>query len=188
MFGVMTCRRADGARVILRAFSGQYQGRWEIAGWVPPLFDPAELVTVSSSTERHIKRLGQMMADLPINGNDWQDLRRQRKGLSQTLMERIHRLYQLTNFAGQTASLANAYTGPGGIPTGTGDCCAPKLLNYAAQHQLTPLGISEFYWGRSNISATRQHGFFYPSCQEKCQPILGFMLCGLAGQEEENHA
>lgn len=66
-----------------------------------------------------------------------------------------------------------------GIPTGTGDCCAPKLLNYAARNRLKPIGISEFFFGRENKSETRKHGEFYPSCKIKCEPILGFMLCGL---------
>ena len=183
MFGLMTCRGPGGDRIILRAFSGQYQGRWQIAGWVPPLFDPTELTAISGDTEARIKGIGREMADLPRNSASWRDLRRQRKGLSQELMKDIHRLYQLHNFCGETASLAAAYTGPAGIPTGTGDCCAPKLFNYAARHNLIPLGITEFYWGRPNLSATRRHGFLYPSCREKCQPILGFMLCGLTGEE-----
>jgi len=66
----------------------------------------------------------------------------------------------------------------GNIPTGAGECCAPKLLNYAALNGLKPVGLSEFYWGKENKSGTRQHKQFYPACVEKCQPILGFMLCG----------
>jgi tRNA pseudouridine32 synthase/23S rRNA pseudouridine746 synthase len=62
---------------------------------------------------------------------------------------------------------------------GVGECCAPKLLNYAALNGLKPLGLSEFYWGKENKSGTRKHGEFYPACAEKCQPILGFMLCGI---------
>ena len=95
------------------------------------------------------------------------------------LMQQIHRLYRLKNFRGQEISLFSAYSGKNGIPTGTGDCCAPKLLNLAASRGLIPLGLAEFYWGRENRSKSRIHGHFYPSCREKCQPILGFMLCGL---------
>jgi hypothetical protein len=91
----------------------------------------------------------------------------------------IHGLYRLTNFRGETASLEEAFIGSNGIPTGTGDCCAPKLLNYAAKNNLRPLGISEFFWGKENRSGGHRHGAFAASCAEKCQPILGFMLCGL---------
>ena len=94
-------------------------------------------------------------------------------------MQDIHSLYLLTNFHGETANLYQVYADQNGIPTGTGDCCAPKLLNYAAKNRLIPLGIAEFYWGRENRSGSRRHGAFYSSCKEKCEPILGFMLCGL---------
>ena len=85
----------------------------------------------------------------------------------------------LTNFRGETKPLNDIFQDKNGIPTGTGDCCAPKLLNFAVKNNLTPLGLAEFYWGKENKSATRQHGRFYQSCTSKCQPILGFMLCGL---------
>jgi hypothetical protein len=102
-----------------------------------------------------------------------------RKQLSQRWMQEIHTLYSLSNFRGQKRPLNEVFTGTGGIPTGTGDCCAPKLFNQAVKENLQPLGLTEFYWGRENASQTRQHGRFYPSCASKCAPILGFMLCGL---------
>ena len=94
-------------------------------------------------------------------------------------MKDLHATYLLTNFRGESKSLTDVFLGTSGIPTGTGDCCAPKLLNYAAKHNLTPLGISEFYIGKENRSKTKEHGTFYPACSSKCQPILGFLLCGL---------
>ena len=94
-------------------------------------------------------------------------------------MRDIHSLYRLTNFRGETTTLDEAFIGDSGIPTGTGDCCAPKLLHFAAQNDLRPLGISEFFWGKENISGEHHHGSFSSSCVEKCRPILGFMLCGL---------
>ncbi|MFZ1986822.1 MAG: hypothetical protein WAU91_20595, partial [Desulfatitalea sp.] len=60
-----------------------------------------------------------------------------------------------------------------------GDCCAPKLLNAAAKQKLAPKSLAEIFWGRTNRSGTRQQGIFYTACPEKCQPILGFMLCGI---------
>ena len=178
MFGVLECLDRDGSIVVLRAFSGQYGGLWEVDGWAPPLFDSRELEEISAAVEKEIKRLGREMAkttdpELRVG------LRRQRRQLSRDLMRRIHGLYRLTNFHGNTASLTAAFAGSGGIPTGTGDCCAPKLLNLAARRGLIPLGMAEFYWGRNNRSASREEGRFYPSCQDKCQPILGFLLCGL---------
>ena len=109
----------------------------------------------------------------------------ERKGLSQRSMRAIHELYRVHSFGNRTdradraASLFDIFPAGRGVPTGTGDCCAPKLLQYAILHNMTPLGLAEFYWGRESRSGARLHGEFYPSCQDKCYPILGYMLCGL---------
>lgn len=179
MFGVLTYEDRDGSTGVLRAFSGQYNGRWQVAGWVPPLFDVGQWHQVNQPQEARIKELGRHIARLAEDAPQRRHLLAERRLLSQQLMKRLHGLYRLTNFRGQTSTLAEAFIGPGGMPTGTGDCCAPKLLNYAARHELRPLGISEFFLGRENRSQTRQHGVFYPSCTAKCRPILGFLLCGL---------
>lgn len=179
MFGVMHCLDPDGTTLQIRAFSGQYNGIWEVAGWVPPLFDEDEFSRVSGDIEKQIKAIGREIDQSPPHSDKWLLLRKKRRELSQNLMRYIHNLYRLTNFRGETIPLHQAYTGQNGIPTGTGDCCAPKLLNYAAKNNLVPLSLAEFYWGLENKSGSRQHGSFYSSCEEKCEPILGFMLCGI---------
>ena len=184
MFGVLECRCPDGSTAIVRAFSGQYNGLWQVPGWAPPLFDVEQFSATNDSTERRIKELGQRLDQEAAQTDHWRKLRRERRDLSRKLMLEIHAIYRLTNFRGRTETLFAAYSEEGGIPTGTGDCCAPKLLNHAAVNNLVPVGLAEFYWGLDNKSGSRRHGRFYPSCREKCQPILGYLLCGLG----ENHA
>jgi hypothetical protein len=179
MFGIMVCRAADGSERLLRAFSGQYNGIWEIDGWAPPIFDTGTFNRIYADIEPQVKQLGQEIDFTVHHSAQWRDLTEQRRQLSRQWMRGIHALYTLRNFRGQKRLLADAFAGSGGIPTGTGDCCAPKLFNQAACENLTPLGLAEFYWGRENVSLTRHHGHFYPSCAGKCAPILGFMLCGL---------
>ncbi len=179
MFGVLVCERNDEELVILRAFSGQYKGAWDLDGWVPPLLNVTDLHDISFYIEKNIKKLGRDLELLDKGSPRSKSLQNKRKIMSQELMKDIHALYELNNFRGETGSLFQVYTGDNGIPAGTGDCCAPKLLQYAAKNNLKPLGLAEFYWGRENRTGTRQHGQFYPSCEEKCHPILGFMLCGL---------
>ncbi len=179
MFGVLVCRDANDCKRILRAFSGQYNGAWEVEGWAPPLFNVGVFTRIYADIEPRIKELGRTLQLTDLHSPQWTDLTRQRRKLSQQWIQEIHVLYTLTNFRGQQRSLIDAFAGSGGIPTGTGDCCAPKLFNQAVKENLTPLGLAEFYWGRENASQTRQHGQFYPSCASKCAPILGFMLCGL---------
>ena len=179
MFGVLVCEETDGSISTIKAFSGQYDGVWEVEGWAPPLFDVAEFNFVSYNTEKRIKQLTRQIENPGIPSLQKSRLMHERKKLSQQLMRDIHGLYRVHNFQGRVSPLQDIFDGRNGMPTGTGDCCAPKLLNHAARNGLKPLGLAEFYWGRENKSGSCQHGSFYPSCEAKCQPILGFMLCGL---------
>lgn len=65
------------------------------------------------------------------------------------------------------------------IPSGAGECCAPKLLQAAYRLGLKPLAMAEFWWGPSTPGYYKQAGAFYPACHNKCRPILGHMLHGL---------
>ena len=178
MFGVLVCEKEDGERLTLKAFSGQYNGLWEIEGWAPPLFNVHDFWQLLNPIEKKIKELGRELEHM-VNGSAiQQSVQQQRKELSQKLMKRIHELYRLHNFKKQQCTLTALFPQQG-IPTGTGDCCAPKLLNYAAQNQLKPIGLAEFYWGKENRSNTRSQGTFYAACTGKCGPILGFLLCGI---------
>jgi len=69
-------------------------------------------------------------------------------------------------------------------PAGAGECCAPKLFQYAYKNNLKPIALAEFWWGQSPKSEVRKHKQFYPSCWGKCEPILSHMLKGL--QVDEN--
>lgn len=106
-------------------------------------------------------------------------LRQRRQHLSRRLQQHMHQVYTLSNFAGRSQSIAELF--PQGMPTGTGDCCAPKLLHYAAQHQLVPIAMAEFWWG--NDTTDKIAGEFYPACTERCQPLMGFLLSGLNPQK-----
>ena len=61
-------------------------------------------------------------------------------------------------------------------PAGSGECCEPKLLQYAFRHHLKPLQIAMFWWGESPKEEIRHHLQFYPACNGKCKPILRWML------------
>ncbi|ALF52673.1 pseudouridine synthase [Nostoc piscinale CENA21] len=103
------------------------------------------------------------------------ELKQQRKTLSRQLQTEMHAAYSLMNFFGQSLTLQQLM--PDGLPTGTGDCCAPKLLHYAATHHLKPLAMAEFWWGKS--SGDKVQGEFYEACAERCQPLMGFLLSGM---------
>jgi tRNA pseudouridine32 synthase/23S rRNA pseudouridine746 synthase len=106
-----------------------------------------------------------------------QALKQQRRELSRTLQTQMHNAYVLTNFTGETRSLREIIT-EGAMPTGIGDCCAPKLLHYAATNDLKPLAMAEFWWGHPSPDGYKIQGEFYGACTERCQPLMGFLLSG----------
>jgi tRNA pseudouridine32 synthase / 23S rRNA pseudouridine746 synthase len=108
------------------------------------------------------------------------ELKQQRKSRSRQLQTQLHDAYRLMNFLGTSTSLRELM--PSGIPTGTGDCCAPKLLHYAASHQLKPIAMAEFWWGEN--TADKRQGEFYGACAERCQPLMGFMLSGVTPRDD----
>jgi tRNA pseudouridine32 synthase/23S rRNA pseudouridine746 synthase len=133
-----------------------------------------------SNRKRDLKQardqeLGSLQTLIAASDAELAILRKRRKTLSRNLQKQMHQLYSLKNFAGESQAIAQLL--PQGMPTGTGDCCAPKLLNYAATHHLTPLALAEFWWGKNTVDKTV--GEFYLACAERCQPILGFLLAGL---------
>ncbi len=108
-------------------------------------------------------------------------LKKLRKKLSAKLQKHFFKQYQLLNSKGERKDLTELFadTIVQKPPAGSGDCAAPKLLQYAFEHKLTPLCMAEFWWGKQPKSEIRKHKHFYPACQGKCQPILGHMLAGM---------
>ncbi|WP_017654197.1 RluA family pseudouridine synthase [Fortiea contorta] len=115
---------------------------------------------------------------ITITDERTRELKQQRQALSRQLQAQMHATYSLMNFLGKSASLLQLLPA-GSIPTGTGDCCAPKLLHYAATHDLKPLAMAEFWWGPASANQEKIQGEFYPACVERCQPLMGFLLSGL---------
>ncbi len=103
-----------------------------------------------------------------------QELKKQRKELSRQLQAKMHVAYSVMNFFGQSESLQKLMPS---MPTGTGDCCAPKLLHYGASLGYKPLAMAEFWFGA--VSLDKIPGQFYGACLQRCQPLMGFLLSGL---------
>lgn len=116
-----------------------------------------------------------------------QRLKEDRKNLSSQTQARMFDQYRFLNGKGSSRSLLSIFDdGEGWIPpAGAGECAAPKLLQYAYLHDLQPIAMAEFWWGRSPRSEVRKHQQFYPSCRGKCEPILGHMLQGLEVEPNE---
>ena len=105
-------------------------------------------------------------------------LRDGRHKKSDALQRRLFDLFVISNARGERRTLTDIFA-PAVPPGGAGECCAPKLLQYAYDNHLKPVCMGEFWWGRQPEGEVRHQGHFYPACRSKCLPILSFMLQGL---------
>ena len=149
----------------------------------------ATLVQESQFMKAELRRMKKRFAEeiekterqLTIINNEIAALKQQRKQMSDALQRWIFEQFSMLNALGERRTLTEIFaeTTMGVPPSGTGECCAPKLLQYAYEHGLKPLCMGEFWWGESPVGEIRHHRHFYPSCSSKCKPILGHMLKGL---------
>jgi tRNA pseudouridine32 synthase / 23S rRNA pseudouridine746 synthase len=104
-----------------------------------------------------------------------------RKQRSHALQHQLFSNYRFLNARGEEAVLIDLFKDSFSPipPAGSGECAAPKLLQFAYQHQLEPISMAEFWWEKSPKSAIRKHKKYYPACSSKCLPILSHMLKGL---------
>ena len=175
MFGVLVYdgeeAMTNGKRYIA-AFSAQLDGSYHHEGFVPPVYE---------------------MQQAPVGAN---------KAESQRLQRLLFSNYYLTNGQGETKNLLDIFAAESPIippeewfasrhqpkgrsqthplpPSGAGECCAPKLLQYAFTHGLKPIAMAEFWVGAPSKTEIRHEGVFYAPCSGKCVPILRHMLKGL---------
>ena len=140
-------------------------------------FEKAELKRIRQRLDEALTEISDEMAEFQRRIDL---LKARRKTMSEALQERIFRLFVVTNAHGEQRDLVEVFKPLGTLPpAGAGECCAPRLLNYAFNHSLRPVCMAEFWWGASPVGEVRHHGHFYPACRSKCKPILDFMLQGL---------
>ena len=145
-------------------------------------FQKAELKRCKDRWKSHISEIKDRINEFEDTIND---LKTRRSAKSDTLQKWIFENAIVNNGAGESSSIWEIFSREGLIPPGgTGDCAAPKLLNYAFFHGLEPLAMGEFWYGTSPDTAVRTHGHFYPSCTSKCGPLLGYMMKGLRSPVE----
>lgn len=104
-------------------------------------------------------------------------LKKLRKEKSNALQNFVFTNFSFINQQKETKSLLAIFDEKEEVPpAGSGECAAPKLLQYAFANDLKPICMAEFWWGISPNSEVRKHKNFYPACQSRCKPILGHML------------
>ena len=140
--------------------------------------EKAEFRRLKASWEKNISSVQDQIRTMQ---DEISQLKDERARMSDELQDWIFRQYVVHNALGESSSIADIFAGHGLVPPGgTGECAAPKLLEYAYRNGLEPLAMGEFWYGRSPQTAVRTQGHFYPSCTSKCGPLLGYMMKGLS--------
>ena len=168
MFGVLLY---EGG--YLAAFSAKLDGSYLHEGFVPPVYAMTEEPVGHSKEEsRRLQRL--LFANYNfVNG----------KGESKNLLEIFKDEKPIVPadewFVDKGERLKVKGERTPTPPSGAGECCAPKLLQYALTHGLKPLQLAEFWVGAPSETEIRQEGVYYAPCSGRCVPILKHMTQGL---------
>ena len=148
--------------------------------------EQAEMIRESQFMKAELRRRRKAMeqAESTLNTQHstfLKSLQRKRKQMSDELQRWLFSAYRMLNAEGEERDLIDIFREYTHAmpPAGAGDCCAPKLLQYAYLHHLRPVCMAEFWWGESPASEIRHHLHYYPACRSKCLPILTHMLKGL---------
>lgn len=132
--------------------------------------------------ERYWKeQISEIKTELESFSSQIEALKAERRNRSAALQQKLFQQFNFLNSKGETKNLCAIFeeTVQKTPPAGAGECAAPKLLQYAYLSGLSPIAMAEFWWGESPKTEIRHHGYYYPSCRGKCEPILRHMLQGL---------
>ncbi len=149
-FGILVC--TDGT--VYSAYSGADDEFFDDMGFVDPLYDLKGFQKIEDEYDPRIKK---------------ESDQEKRKSLSQECWEKIIDLYSFHCFDGRIRNLRDVFPN---APSGTGDCCAPKLLNACYKNGKHPHSMAEFFYG----SGSMPHKSFQTPCNNRCRPLLKHVL------------
>ena len=150
--------------------------------FVPPVYDLSVEEDFYKTEEAKISAINARIKELEANAGVYKNqiaaLKRERKERSQALQVEIFKHFNFTDRKGEEKNILDIFNDAkrGLPPGGAGECAAPRLLQYAFTYGLEPVAMAEFWYGYSPRKEIRLHKQFYPSCIEKCSPILQFMM------------
>lgn len=141
-------------------------------------FEKAELKRIE---RRWVAEIADAEAEMNVAKAEIERLKELRRQKSEALQAWIFEQYVVLNARGESKTVRQIFADERGTepPAATGECAAPKLLQFAFKNGYRPVAMAEFWWGKSPEGEVRHHGSFYPACHSKCEPLLNFMLQGL---------
>jgi len=176
MFGILVVRNKAGELGYLQTFSGTLKTEFEKHSFVPSIFDDSTDDFYINRGMRELTLIGNQIKELD-NQEEISRLKLLRAKKSTLLQKWLFDQYLILNNLGETKTVTSIFADlDKNPPAATGECAAPKLLHHAFAMEYKPLAIAEFWWGISPKSAQRTHKGYYPACENKCRPILNYML------------
>ena len=173
MFGVLVYNGG-----YLAAFSAKLDGSYHHEGFVPPVYEmTAEPIGRSKEESRRLQRLLFANYNL-LNGQG------ERKNLLEIFANEKPILSKDEFFSKSSIINHPSAIGEAMPPSGAGECCAPKLLQYAFTHGIEPIAMAEFWVGAPSKTDVRIEGAFYAPCSGRCVPILRHMMKGVVVKNE----
>ena len=175
-------KMAKEAREIRRQSSPELSGEEQASLIRESQYQKAEYKRLEKEWKKRLEELETEVRHFDI---EIERLKTERKERSAALQRKLFEQFRMLNAQGEVKDLYTIFeqTVQKVPPAGAGECALPKLLQYAYLHQLKPLAMAEFWWGDSPKNEIRHHGYYYPSCKGKCEPILQHMLQGLEVDE-----
>ncbi|MFA0380207.1 pseudouridine synthase [Vibrio sp. 10N.222.54.A3] len=145
-----------------------------------------QLGNQSSQEKRDLKalriewkqKIAEHQSQIDLIESELKNRKQDHQAVSQQLETQRLSHYRFINQAKQSKNLLELLDGKDALE-GSGDCCLPKLLNFAFEHGFKPLALSEFWWGLPPTDIIRQHANLYPVCQSKSFEILEHQLSGI---------
>ena len=174
MIGVLVAKNSVQENKILFTVSGisrRIEGKFHDAIFIEPIVSNRKIMSALQKNDREIHLLTEKLKS--CQKEDIQELQLRRSTLTSESLEKVHELYGFYCFDGKIRSLKQICKNQLS-PTGTGDCCAPKLLNFAFKNNLTPLSMCEVFYGKS--TEKKISGCKYSPCDERCGLILPEIL------------
>lgn len=179
MIGSLVCwNKNTNKRVVLYSVSGnakELKSNFDY-NFVPSIVPQEKINEALKENDLLIHQLTDKINSLENNNPEKQELIQQRTKLTDISLQKVFDLYKFTCFDGNKITLNEIIKKHGGKlpPTGTGDCCAPKLLSYAFENNLEPLSMDEVYFGKD--TRNKQNGVSYSPCDERCGYIFPYIL------------
>lgn len=180
MIGVLVIKDQKEQLGYISAFSGKLNKGNHYPGFVPPIYDSLSETGFLNKGMKEVSVIVRKIRTLksqndPTLDSQIRQLIKLRNQKSKFLQEKLYDSYSFINKYKESKTLVEIFNTKQ-PRSGSGECTAPKLLQYAFINDLTPISIAEFWWGISPNSQQRIHKQFYPACEEKCRPILDWML------------